>query len=272
MISETIKGIDKTKRYGWTTKDEPGELKYLHKDMLKIHPAYQREVALNKVTDITANWSWVGAGVIVVGERNGEYWVIDGQHRLLSAKRRSDITSLPCIVFSTESIKQEAIAFLDLNTNRKPVSSVAKYRGMTAAEDETAVIVTNVFNKLGIKATSNGPKAKEIKSVAWALKRAKEDAYTFELIMTIAAKLCEDMPIHERLIGGLWYMHKNLPYGINDKKLMERINNIGARKLVDAANRAAAYFSRGGEKVWATGMLEEINKGLRNKFEFEAKQ
>jgi hypothetical protein len=39
---------------------------------------------------------------------------------------------------------------------------------------------------------------------------------------------------------------------------------------VDAANRAASLVGHGTEKVYAEGMLLEINKGLRNKFVLEA--
>lgn len=266
MMSETVKGVDKVKRYGWVTKDEPGTLKNLHKDVLQIHPAYQRDVIPGKVKEITANWSWVGAGAIVVGERGGEYWVIDGQHRVLAAKRRSDITHLPCVVFQTEGVKQEAIAFLDLNTGRKPVSSIGKFKAMLAAGDEAASTVHRVLEDLGVTTKATASKGKELKSVAWAVRRAGEDAEKFEAVMRIAAELSHDIPIQERLLDGLWYINERLRGGISDKRFSERLRAVGARRLIEAANKAAAYFVKGGASVWATGMMDEINKGLRNKF------
>ena len=42
----------------------------------------------------------------------------------------------------------------------------------------------------------------------------------------------------------------------------------GARALLDAANRASAYYASGGSKIWAQGMLGELNKGLQERRRF----
>lgn len=267
MMSETTgQGVDKTKRYGWVTKDAPGELRNLHKDVLQIHPAYQRDVLPMKVKEITATWSWAACGAIVVGERGGEFWVIDGQHRVLAAKRRSDITHLPCVVFKTEGVRQEAVAFLDLNTGRKPVSSIGKFKAMIAAGDASACAVHRTLEALGVTPKATANKAKELKSVAWAIRKAGEDVAKFELVMRVAVELSQDMPIQEKLLDGLWYINERLAGGITNKRFRDRINAVGARRLIEAANKAAAYFARGGAKVWADGMMNEINKGLQKRF------
>jgi hypothetical protein len=266
LASETPQGVDKTKRYGWVTKDIPGELTILHKDKLQVHPAYQRDVIPNKVKEITANWSWVAAGAIVVGERGGEFWIIDGQHRVLAAKRRSDIDCLPCLVFQTESVKQEAIAFLDLNAGRKPVSSIAKFKAMTAADDQVACAVNDVLSSLGVSVASHAKKAREMNGVAWCIKKAKENVEKFEIVMRVAVDISGDTPIKERLLDGLWYINEKLPGGITEKRFYDRLHSVGAKRLIEAANRSAAYFVAGGAKVWATGMMDEINKGLHRKF------
>lgn len=266
MISETSNGVNKTSRYGWTTKDEPGELKNIHKNSLKIHPDYQRDAIPSKIKEITSNWSWIAAGAVIVGERNGELWVIDGQHRVLAAKRRSDISHLPCLVFKTNSIKQEAIGFLDLNTGRKPVSSIAKFKAMIAAGDEAACIVQKTLDSLGVTPKATANKAKEIKSIAWAVKRAGENPQKFELVMRIATELSHDVPLQERLLDGLWYINERIDGGIEQKRIYDRLKAVGARRLLDAASKAAAYYVRGGAAVWAAGMIEELNRGLQKRF------
>lgn len=47
LTTHTPNGVDKKSRYGWVTKDEPGELKMLHKDAIQIHPAYQRKFTMD---------------------------------------------------------------------------------------------------------------------------------------------------------------------------------------------------------------------------------
>lgn len=264
--TDNHQGVDKIKRYGWEIKDGIGELKFLHKDVLQIHPAYQREAMMRKVIEIASCWSWVGAGAIVVGERTGEFWVIDGQHRVLAAKRRSDITQLPCVVFKTEGIKQEAIAFLDLNAGRKPVTSIGKFKAMIAAGDEHACAVKNILDAYGVSIKKTAFKPGEFKAVSWAIKRAKEDVDKFDLIVSVALELSTDIYLQEMLLDGLWYINENVPNGISDKRLYDRLLAIGARRLIESAKKASAYFVKGGSKVWAIGMIEEVNKGLRNKF------
>lgn len=79
------------------------------------------------------------------------------------------------------------------------------------------------------------------------------------------------MPVHEKLLSGLWYMNGQIEGGLNGRKLSNRITEIGAKRLLDGATRAQAFYIRGGPKVFADGMLQEINKGLHNKFTFASK-
>lgn len=270
--SGKIQGAGKARRYGWVIKDQPGTMMTLHKNAIKIDQGYQRDIVPAKVKEITANWSWLAFGAIVVAYRDGEYWAIDGQHRVVSARRRSDITLLPCIVFETEDVKQEARGFLDLNAGRKPVSAIDKFNAMIAAGDETAVFVHETMTRLGVILKRKPAKGLEFKSIAWAIKRAGENRDRFDLVMEIAVQLCQETPIHERLVDGLWYIDDRIAGGIGDKRFLERLHTVGPNRLVEAAIKASAYFAVGGARVWATGMIEEINKGLRNKFVLRTSQ
>ncbi len=53
---------------------------------------------------------------------------------------------------------------------------------------------------------------------------------------------------------------------LTDARLRQRILVRGARSLVEEAGRASALYVNGGERVWAIGMINAINKGLRYKF------
>ena len=268
LTTHTSTGVDKTARYGWVTKDEPGELKMLHKDVLQIHPAYQRDVVQQKVRAITAAWSWLSLGALVVGERGGEFWVIDGQHRALAAKRRSDINRLPCVVFKTADVKTEAQGFLDLNTGRKPVTAVSKQKAMVAAGDEVAAYVQQQCDALGLEIKGSAGHAGQLKCISWCTRRAAENKDVFSLVMAIGAELSakDQVPVGERLLEGLWQLNARCGEGLADKRLVKRLREKGARTLIEGANRAAAYYANGGGRIWAQGMLVEINKGLQRKF------
>lgn len=268
MKETTQIGMDKIARYGWMMKDAPGEMIRIDKDDLLVHPAYQRDLIVSKVKAISAAWSWIALGVLVVGLRENKYWVIDGQHRLVAAKRRSDISALPCLVFQTSDLKDEAQGFLDLNTGRKPVSAIARQKALVVAGDEVAAFVAEVCQSLGITITPNAHSPGNLKCIAWCNRRAADDKDEFRAVMTLATEICmaDKMPVAERLLEGLWRINAGVEDGLHNKRLVKRIREKGARTLLDAANRAAAYFNYGGGKAWATGILAELNKGLINRF------
>lgn len=268
-MEQTPRGVDKIRMYGWTVQDSPGQLEWLPKAALKVASEYQRdEHVLSKILAMAACWSHVACGVLIVGRRNGEFWIIDGQNRWRAAMRRSDIGLLPCIVFDTQSIQAEAEGFLRSNTLRKPVTAIQKHKAQVAAGDTTAEFLRTEIARLGLKVAKNSNRTGEIKCIGWCHKRAGEDKDAFGRVLGLAAALCAkaDMHVPEKLLEGLWYLDRNCGEGLQDRRLARRIEAVGARALYDAAMRAAAFYTAGGGRVWAQGMLNEINKGLRYKF------
>lgn len=262
--------VSKVTRYGWVMVDEPGEMMMLHKSSLLVDPSYQRDAVDSKVVAIASAWSWVSVGAIVVAERDGSFWVIDGQHRVLAAMRRADIGRLPCVVFRTVNAQSEARGFLNINTGRKPITTVAKHKALAAAGDETALYIQEQCDLLGIAIREYSPGPGQLKCLGWCLRRAGDSKEEFRAVLSMGAELClqDEMPINERVLEGLWQLNAKCGSGLADRRLVDRLRAKGARVLLNAANRAAAYYSgsSGGGRIWAEGMLNEINKGLRLKF------
>lgn len=269
MFSEvTQSGANKVKRYGWVVKNDPGVLMMIHKSELRINDEYQRAAVVQKITEITSNLSWVAFGVLIVAERDGEYWVVDGQHRYLAACRRSDISELPCIVFRTESVKQEAQGFIDCNTLRKVVSTLGKHKAMIVAGDNTAIFVQSVFDELGVKPTSTRKTKGEVCCVKLCYNLAKESPIDFRNVLMIANNIAiaDDEGVDEKVLGGLWYLNKNTENGLADARLRKRIHDKGHRALLKGAREAQAFFGVGTKKNWAVGILQVLNHGLQKKF------
>ena len=215
-------------------------------------------------------FSWKRFGVLCVSRRpDGTLWLFDGQHRHGAAMRRSDVTHLPCIVFRHAAVKDEARGFLDVNTTRATVGAYDKFRALVVARDPTALWVVELGARLGIefvKSKTTSPCA--TRSVGWFLRRARPDDRTrLEEVAKTAAYLCsaEASPIVDVLLEGLWCISANCS-SLTDKRLRHRIGVVGARALVQAAQSAAAYYAKGGLRVYGEGMLNAINKGQRKLF------
>lgn len=263
----TPAGMSKIDRYKWTIRDAQGDLTTIDKNLLKIHPAYQRDANKLKLMQIASDWSWIACGAIIVARRGGEYWVVDGQHRVLAANKRSDIEKLPCILFNTEDVKEEAIGFLSANTLRKPISGHDKFKALVASGDNVAIKVQQTLNKYGVELVKTANKGMQMKCVIWAVKAASVDFNGFEAVIRVASSLCQDHVIHERILDGLFYIRKN-NVDIEEKRIFDRLMKVGPGRLMEGIHRASQYYSGGGAKVWANGIISEINKGLHKKIEF----
>lgn len=269
-----VNGKSKIEAYGWKKKDSsPGKLMMIPKTQLSVDPSYQRGLNLGKVTSICREWSWVAFGALSVSKRpNGGYYVMEGQHRLEAALRRSDIKELPCVVFDLTSIEQEAEGFIDANTKRKAVDVLSKHSAGLVAKNARALKLEAAIQCAGITllpATGGTGSARTMRCVAAAYKAL--DAYSHQVLMgalVLCAKLSEkeNVSIDERVFSGLAYL-LNKKDGNLPQKLEDRILARGMTALKLDAQKAAAFFNGGGAKVWAEGILSELNKGLKQKFE-----
>lgn len=269
MRNEAIApGTDKIARYGWSVKDAPGTLIWLKKDGLLIDHSYQRFAKSDRVLALAQNWSWVACGAIIVAKRphnsDWAHFVMDGQHRVMAALKRSDISTLPCLVFQVESVVEEAVGFYDANANRRMPSVFDKWRAMLMAGDHFTVVADKLIAGLG-RSVSAGGGPNTVRCLGVILRAAKVDEATLKRIFPLVGAVCEGQVLHERIFEGLFYIERCLPEGqsLTDKQFRERVMRVGFTKLLDAANRAAAFYARGGAKVYATGMLEALNKGYR---------
>lgn len=266
---KTREGSDKVARYGWKMQDEPGEFRMIDKRVLQIDEVYQRDINESRSNEFASDWSWLACGALIVAERWNLFYVVDGQHRLIAARKRSDISHVPCLIFKSTGREKEAGGFVVTNVRRKAPKSLDMHKARVVSGDEMSVFVEGWVTRRGFL-IKNSRGVKSIRCVNLLVKMARQDIGVFEIVMDTVLRLCGDQhDVNEKLIDGLRYLHVNTEGGLSDKRLMGRVEGIGARGLMDAAMRAAAYYTEGGPNVWAAGMLKEINKGLQRKFEFK---
>ncbi len=242
----------------------------LHKRSLEIPEEYQRKANEAKIADITRNLSWPSFGVIVVVYRNGVAYVIDGQHRCMATLRRDDVDVLPCMAFDFDDITEEAKAFLGLNTLRRPLTSIERHKAEALAGYAAPAVVDRVLKENGLRIAKTASNAGQIKCVAYCKRLASSDIGLFERAIKVAAELSmsQQIPVQEVLIKGIAYIDENVDGGILSKKMLNRLRQVGAHDLMLGARRFMHAMANSSQKNIATGMLEVINKGIRNKFSF----
>lgn len=259
------KGVDKIQKYKWVVVDAPGRFVAIPKEKLLInHEDYQRLAADAKVLEIASEWSWAACGAIIVGHRDGRYWVLDGQYRLLAALRRSDITAMPCMVFEMKDVREEAIAFLRANTNRKPITSRDRFKALISTEDDVALFVQELLEASSRTTDDRGGGARCLTALMSAAR-----LYRAELvrIWPVIDKLCAGHPVHVHLLKAMIYVERHMPEGMSlaDKKWRQRVLDAGFDEMLEFTRKAANLRDGGGDKVWAEGIVIRLNKGLQNK-------
>ena len=264
-LSEMVGRKTKVERYGWVLRDEPGQLKYINKNLLVVDPTYQRRCRRTKVQKIASSWSWMACGAVLVAKRDGVYYVYDGQHRVEAAKVRADIIDLPCILFETDDPCDEAVAWRGCNTNRKLPTSLESFVARCVARDSDALYLKATCEKLRIKISDKSKAPRQMRSIATALDIMGRDRDLFDKVMDLMSELCVDVPVTKTLLLGVEYIGQRLD--LEDPRLRKRMLFVGPENLTRGAIRAATYLAKGGARVYATGMMDEINKGMRNKFE-----
>lgn len=248
--------------------DQPGEFRMIAPEKLLIDEEYQRSVRTRKVEEFSIRWSWIACGVVTVGDRRNTLYVIDGQHRVLAAQR-AGLKEIPCLVFVSKGAAHEAESFFKANNNRKPMSSIDKYRALLVAGDPSAVRVDAELRRLGFSTVTHAG-ADGFRSVGWAMATCSDDPALFVAVLGLAREIClaDGTQLQENTLKALVHLSRSVDGGLNDR-MRDRIRKIGAKRIAHAIKMQTLLEQQGGDACYARGALNLINTGLRNKFEFK---
>lgn len=264
-------GEDKVNRYGWSDPGNPGKFAMIHKDQILIpEDSYQRAAsgggADQKVLRIASDFSWIAFQTISVCERGGAYYAVDGGHRLRAARRRSDIEMVPCMIYESDSVGDEAKAFDTVNSNRKPMSAVDRHQAHLVYHDELAVKAERRAQEAGRVISKNaGPGT--ISCVNDMKKFIKEDESVFCSVWPVVFELCDGEKLTHSVLGGLYYLEKFASEPPSSQRVKKKILSLGYHEIAKAAQSGAAYHGMRSPKYFADGILQSINKGFQKKVE-----
>ena len=263
----------KTQFYIGLKSNSPGQLKWIDKKQIVVCPDYQRsKPSPNTIKSIRKNWNWLAFGALMVAERDGVFYVVDGQHRLLAAMQEPGVQQVPCVVYPTHSIAIEAKSFLEANTSRVAVSAIDKYKAALAAKEHWAINMQLMLEELDIVLVEN-PKEFRQTCVVSAITRQIKVNVSFcqnALSVAIDATKSENSPIKETIFAGLCYLEHNLQAGsITDARFRSKVATIGATAQHRAAVNTAVSLESGGNTSWGRGILNLVNKGAKNKYQIK---
>lgn len=107
--------------------------------------AYQRVLRISKVVAYAENFDPDIFGIILVSHRDGEYWIVDGQHRIEVAKRKG-IKSVWCQVLEGLTYEEEALKFYTINHAKSRLNANHKFHALVEAREENVMEIMDALN------------------------------------------------------------------------------------------------------------------------------
>lgn len=259
--------VDKVARY-WRDHvvDQPGTFLRVPKNSILVDEAYQRHPNEEKVKAIAGKWSWASFGAITLFRRSdGSLYVVDGQHRLLAALKRSDVQLLPCIVFESLGPEVEAGAFLGANTLRKPVTAMEKFNARIVTKDELATEIALLAESIG-RTITNNTSPNSIHCVAAVGKCLTIYPEETRRVFHLAGEVMHGHPFREGTLRGLVYLERacGTSESLTKPRWRNRLIQVGVVAIEQSISEAAAFYNQRGGRVCAIGVYRAINRGLRN--------
>ena len=263
MKNEFVHNQDKIKRYDWKTNGKPGEFIWIDKEDLFVDHEYQRTKINNtRLASFASDWSWIKCGVLVVVIRDDKWWVIDGQHRKLAADKRSDITKLPCLLFGSDDKKQEARAFVDINTSKTNLTGYEKFRALIVAGDETAIGLNELLKQRGYNA-GIGTDVKTVRCILTVWKIYQQDIKLFKELWPLVTEINQNCQIMDKVTRGIFLAEitaRQKSLSLLKKQIQEFLIKWGGEALHAEICKELHIVGGGGSRVEANALIKLINK------------
>lgn len=127
-----------------------GEKEFVHIpiDLLVIPNEYQREPS-GKIKDIVENYDIRKLRIPIVSFRNGQFQLLDGQHRAKALKMMG-YTTIVCELLRDLTIEQEAEIFVTQNENVTKISPKDKLKGNALRGDRYSIDFLSLLRKYNL--------------------------------------------------------------------------------------------------------------------------
>jgi hypothetical protein len=260
--------------------NKPGTFMMIPVRELKVDSEYQRSLAGSRVDKMSDDWSWVACGSITValrGPGSGDYYVIEGQHRVAAAER-AGIVELPCMVFESLTHIDEAHGFLDTNTARRAMSVIDRYRALLVVGDPTALRVRELLAQAnrtpgaagGVGGKERPSAGREVSCLDYMMSAVALDDVVLTRLWPMVIEFCEGRLISKNILQGLFYLERFLVNtSLTERHWRRRLMQVGYDTVVKNIVETIAFEGKGGAAICAKGVLRALNRGLQRKLTIE---
>ena len=249
----------------YTTYIEP-RTEHISPANLVIDERAQRALNQKHRDTLASGFNPRKVGAVIISEReNGDWYIMDGQHRCRAAAESGYTGTVPAVIHTGLSLEEEADLFLSLNET-KIVQPLDKFKARVTAGRTLAVNVNNIVESLGFRVAPTNQTERSIAAVG-ALEKVYTtyggDALTSTLV-TIDESWPE-LPTNARgarIIEGIGYMLGAVP-GVTARRLVSKLRTTSAGNIIADVDFLADIHKRPKNKTMVDVLVALYNKGLK---------
>ena len=254
--------MGKELRYGWDKiLGVPGGFEMISKKVLNIDHTYQRPVVANaKILGYASKWDWALCGALLVADREGIYYVMDGQQRLAAACKRSDIDELPCVVYLSKGREWEAGVFWKFNTIKSMTSPFSRFTAKLCERDADTVKLVDFVKSLGYSIT-NSDGSHDLQFIGTLSNFYSQWPENTEKALRLCTEIHSDGRITKDIFLGVYSIVVN---GIIlDSLAIKKLRSAGYNQICTAIADQKRAMGGGSMRPAAMGLLKIANYGRR---------
>lgn len=241
------------------------KLKWTRVDQLWIDVSYQRTMRLDHVLNIALEFSWEKFQALSVMRRKGSNRLIvtDGQHKAIAAFLNR-IEEVPCLIYDSTGVTDEAEQFYGINNDRRAVPLVVKHRNAVLLGHRDSLELQDLVDRSGLILTEGRPvKASEYNNLS-ALRlayRKTGEEFTLKAVDLIRRAWPEE-PVNGAILMGLavFIVLYNRAVQYNEDYLLRTLKYYPSQSAImegiDARKRATGIVR---ENLIANDLLETYN-------------
>lgn len=234
---------------------------------MKVNPLAQRDLNQARVDHLAANFDLEQLGTPTVSEREGHFFIIDGQHRIEALRQMGwGDQQIQCWTYTGLTGEEEAERFLKLN-DVLAVEAMARFRAGVHAGREVECDIDRVVRSQGLCVSKDSlPGA--IRAVG-TLRRvySRTDGATLGRTLRIIRDAYGDAGLEAPVIDGIGYLCGRYNGELDEALAVKKLGgaNGGVNGLLGAAEKLRRSTGNPKGQCVAAAAVEFINTGRGGK-------
>jgi hypothetical protein len=251
--------------------NETPQYMHLPVDILRIEAYQESRLDMLRAQSYANNYNPSAIGSVIVSHRNNNYYIVDGQHRVVATRLRGNPNTIMCEIIEGLTIEQECDLFLELNKNRKPIDYITRFKARVMSKEKKACDIYNMLESFGLEISKSKSKTSHSKILAISTldEIYKSSGYNMlykvlELITNTWNK--STISYSKTILSGMHTFLKSYKHIINEKTFINQLQKIHPSVIIMEGNNDKVFssISKSGYR-YAKPILFYYNKGLISK-------